>query len=658
MLSGNWADAQIAAPEARLTKAEQNVCQDLDRCTEILLAHDPDSFDYQVLAQDFQKLRGGLDRLLLFMGSDREKAVRRAQYILADASWQFSPDAQNEIARLWPRGDIKAHSQILVNIGTPLIRDRAIATLSHPKADIGAQSRQILRQMAMRPIGRDSSNGLTAAPLPPAVFQDLVQAGADNPTPEIITLIGTFANAQSKPVLSRFLLSEQPEITREAYAQLYKHNPDMALSEFKAALPNLKTTRQALAVSQLLQARHEARNAEIDDGFYMHFAHALVADKALPPLARMMAMDAIMNSAPLAQKSLPNTVEVHQAFLDSLENSDVPLAAYAIAFDKKVNPHAARYAPLMWEALLKRDRDLNYRADTAQAIYGFARIARQMMTNPKLRPAAAPVLNEALSYDKDWRVQKEAALGLGEGKVKTAQAPLNMMAISAPVAGLRSAARDALSAMTSAKIESSVNGPSGGGFIPNCEVNGFDFRGDAKQLPFFEGGQIFNRPKTVKLPARRRMLSAAIPTKTGWLAGYDHGEIGGGLLHYDNITGDHEIVLNGNIIAITPVKPTPLGTSASEFWVVEGFDQVNEARGRIYYIRLETDKIFIRRHLDLPSFPNAVNVAADQSVVMSFAAVHHADEITSQPPLRLLPSGKLISACPPPQSTAAQSLPN
>jgi len=663
VLGATPASAQVNNP---LTPAELNICQDLDMCVDIMLRHDPDGFDYRALSKDFQRLgEPALRRLLQLMASDREVAVKHAQYVLSDRHWKFPLAAQTQIAQLWPRGDIDVHSNIMFNIltnhGTPLMRDRMIATLSHPNADVRAQSRDVLKDMKV--VG--DGTGLTGAPVPPAAFPDLVKAAADDATPEILTLIGTFPQAQSAPVLARFLLSEDADITTVAYAQLYKQNPDAALSLFKAALPNLKTPRQALALSQLLQARHSDRQRQNKDGFYMHLAQALVVDKALPPLAHMMAMDAVMNSAPLEGKPLPNTPHVQAVFNNLVTKSGMSFLGYAYDFEKKAGTNTTQFLPLIWAEILRRDKvpdanaiytDRRYLGgfSSEDTPYRFMDRVGQLAKVAELRGATVPILRQALRYDKDWRVQRDAAIGLGHAGDKTAQTELARISQSHPIVDVRAAARSALSGIASGTMN--IEGDYGVTLkaARSCPVDAFDFVEDAKQLPFFEDGEFWVSMRGISVPAKRRYLISAFPTKsgpskTGWLAGYNAGKFSGALLYYDNVSGDYEVISTEHTLAIIPVKSTPLGTLASEFWVVQGLNHLGVA-GHISYLRFENGVLNIRRHLKLPSAVNAINIAPDQSLQMAFGDTH--------PPLRLLPNGKLVDGCAPSSAGAAQSLPN
>jgi len=643
--------------DKRLTNAERNICQDMDMCVDILLRHDPESFDYTALAQDFQRFGApAMQRLLQLISSDREMAVKHAQVILQDPAWTFPPSAQQQIAKLWPRGDMASHRTVMANIGSPLMRNRMISTLSHASPTVRQQSRVALDTMAI-----NMPKTFTGVPIPPATFPDLIKAVNDEPSPALITLIGSFPPAQSRPVLSQLLLAGDTAIVQAAYRQIYKQNPDAALSSFKAALPKLKTTDQILALSQLLQSRHVARQAENPDGFYMHLAHGILNDKNLPGLAHMMAMDAIMNSAPLGGKPLPRTPHVEAVFKTLVTDLNVSFLRYAQNFDEKVGENTAQFLPVIWAEILRRDKAVEPNAAYRQrqkdigfgfedTAYVFMRLARDLSGSQKWSASVRPILRQGLTFDKDWRVQQFAALGLGQLRDNNSAALLSRYAQSHPMTAVRAASKSALSGIQTGQMDVDAALRTTEQEAQYCPVKAFDFRQDAKQLPFFEGGKFPDSWGKDVLPANRRLLSAAYPTQSGWLAGDSWGERGGGLLYYDNVSGDHEVVSGGNIIAIVPVKPTPLGTFAKEFWVIDGLEHLGQASARILYVRFEGDKISTHRHRELPSYPRAINIAKDQSLQISFRQTH--------PPLRLLPNGTVISGCIPPNASAPQSLPN
>ena len=665
-----------------LTQAEQIICPQFDICVDILQRHDSGGFDYDVLAQEFQRLGGpSLGYLLGLIGAKAQspqdtqgtqdapnaKMLKRAQDILSRNGWHFPAQAQTEIANLWPRGDLLAHKHIMLNIATPQMRDRAILTLSHPNADVARQSRQILKAMHRAANGSRQDKAFNAQ-LSPSINAALIKAAMTEPSPAILALIGNSQDPQSRAVLARLLLSEQADIVLSAYEQLYKQNPDSALAAFKSALPKLKTPRQAFALSELLQSRHTARQKEVTDGFYLHLAHGLVRDKALPPLAHMMAMDMIFQSPALPTKAVPNSPKTQAVFERLLAQNKGPFASYARGFEAKAGANTAQFLPLIWAEILRRETGPNPSSDQLGDAVIFTQLAARLaLMGPdtsefgeNLNSVTLSILRQGLRFDKDWRVQSAAAIGLGHARDKTSQANLFQLSQGHPNLNIRAAAGTALAGIASGKMDAVRDLQKIKQSAKFCPVAEFDFKQDAQQLPFFEGGMIAQKQGGVLFPAKRIYLQAAIPAqpsqdKSGWLAAYDINPSAKALLYYDNMSGQSDVILTGSIMAVLPVHPTPLGKVAREFWLIERLANNDGPNyGRIYYLKFENDKPIIWRHLELPAAPHAVNAAKDQSLQLGFKESH--------PPLRLLPNGRLISGCTPPppreQAGALTSLPN
>jgi len=646
-----------------LTRKEQTICKKLDTCVDILQRHDDGGFDYDVLAQEFQRLGGPSLRYFLGrIGSDDETPAaqdmaKRAQNILSRKGWQFTPQAQAEIAKLWPRADLAAHKRIMLNIATMQMRDRAVMTLSDDSAEVALQSREFLKSLRASASGAKAFN----APLSPAVFDSLSKAAKTDPTPDIIALIGRYPAPQSSQILADSLLSKTPDIVSEVYAQLYAQNPDRALSAFKAALRKLTHPRQAFALSQLLQARHLERSADIKDGFYLHLAHGVFEDEALPPLAHMMAMDVIFNSPALDGKTLPNGARSQAIFKNLIAKSQGAFAPYADGFETKAGANTTQFLPIIWAEIMRRDGTPNLPAAQLSDAVIYVQLAQRLalldlktpLYGEDLRGQSAAILRQGLRFSKDWRMQKSSALALGHIRDKASQAGLFQLSQNHPILDVRAASASALAGIASGKMDISRDLQRVKANVKSCPVSAFDFAQDAKQLPFFEGAQIPQNDSGQLWPAKRRYLQVAFPAqpskgKSGWLAAYHINPSTDGLLYYDNVSGEAELLSKGDIMAILPVRPTPLGTIASEFWIVErGADF-----GRIYFLKFENDKPLMWRHLELPTAPLALNIAKDQSLQMGFGEPH--------PPLRLLPNGQLISGCTAPRanSNAQTALPN
>ncbi len=590
-----------------LTQTERRVCQDLDFCVDLLLRHGPDEFDYQVLAAEFQRMGpAGANKLLKYAAGKSETNTTRAQLILSQPGWRFTPQEQRKIAALWPSGDIGVQADMMRRIGSPMMRNSVVATLLHEDPKIRETSRDILTGMNLH----------TDFALPSTAFNTLVRALVSDPTPEIITLIGTFPDPQSGPILRRTLLSGDPNSVMAAYDSLYKSDPKNAFGALMSALEKLETPDQALAISAMLQARHQNRQ----DGFYMKFARDLAGDAAQPKLVRMVGLDALMSQSSKPIVALPDTEATQAAYAYTLQQPKIALDKYAYEFQAKTGRQSAPYLELIWKKLKPGD----------EARYVFTKVAGQIGGTQ-----SAAILQEALTDQVDWRVTQAAILGLKDEMTGPQKSAIEKLAKSHPIRQVRVAANAAVDAGKSGEINLAKWEKSLAPKSQYCQVKPTDFASLADQMPYFEDGRIAARNGELKAVARK-WLSTAVAVKDGWLAGYRNGETGG-LLFYDYATEGHKRFLDGPITAIVPTRKVKLGTTPDAVWIVAE----TERSGRLYRLNLTHHSApQLRLHAQLPGPPASIHLAPDNSVQIGFgpAPVNH-------PPLRLLPGGGIIDGC-------------
>jgi len=187
-----------AAPDitSQLTRSSIDTsyqsCKTLIHCTDILDRHDPDSFDYSVLAVDFDRF-GENGRAILWRkieagkngDAEAEALANRALDILSRSPKILPPAEQRRIAEMWQRDagapyrpDLLA--RIMMTNLSPMVRSTAIQTLNHPHAEITYYSRVILAQTLKRNM---------SFPMPKADLAPLRRAALDTASPVLSRLI-------------------------------------------------------------------------------------------------------------------------------------------------------------------------------------------------------------------------------------------------------------------------------------------------------------------------------------------------------------------------------------------------------------------------------------------------------------------------------------
>ncbi|WP_418152343.1 HEAT repeat domain-containing protein [Litorimonas sp. RW-G-Af-16] len=478
----------VAAPFQPLTKSEIRVCEDLDFCVDLMLRHDPNEFDYSVLAQEFQRLGPwATARLLSLVKGNRESAAQRAQIILSQRGWRFTPAEQGQIARLWPTTNPTQHAAIMANIPSPMMRNRLIETLGDKDAQVRNLSRDTLAEIVRRPTKE--------FPLPPQAYATLARALLDKPTPTLVDLMAQYPDDKSRPILERVLLSGDSLSVAQSYAALYAQNPKVSFEILLGTLPKLETPEQALALSAMLRARHKDRA----DGFYLKFARDIAADADLPMLARMVGVDAVM--ADLSDKPVLLNAAARPAFEFTIAQADVNLRDYARNFRAKTGDNAAHYMSLIWAKIDPTQDPVKERYVTlAGEIAG---------------PDTTLILRDALRDKSDWRVTRAAALALGKRQDKASIAPLSAMSKTHPIVDVRAAALAALGGIKSGKIDFSSTYKASLAASTFCDVDGQDFKQAAQQMPFFDTAIVIFPPRLFE--TSRGLLSAAAPSEK-WLA--------------------------------------------------------------------------------------------------------------------------------------------
>ena len=645
---GSLAALSIAAraqAQNPLTRTEQHICKSLEHCLDITARHDPQSYDYSALHQDYLRFGEPAKQALLGqLGSSKPTTARRAQSLLAKGGFKYSPEEQRKIAALWPRQNPKLHKDIMLSALSPLMRSRAIETLNHKDPIVRAGAQEVITAtLAVK----------MSAPLSQRDISGLSRAAALYPSPAIANLLGHVDRAKARPALLGLLRAGDGPSVIAAYNQLHRADPASAFQALLATLRGLENSqagaKAALGISQLLRHRHQNR----PDGFYLGFAKDLSEDAQMSPMGRAAGLDALLQTAQLREAQRPDTAKTQSVFGNILPHHQAVPQNYIrnlAQFDFEnpdpwIGPLAA--------ALSAKPRD-NARAHP-QFIAALGRF----------QTAQAKTLTaKALDHRTDFNMAIAAILASHQ-QGQDISARLKAWSASHPISQVRAAAQmvlagkdkhlntpSALKTFLELKTAAPAKAKSVKVNRPDeyCAVGFTDFKDQAKALPFFEGGSIGG------VSASRGALSAATPLKEGWLAGYDKGAAYGGLIYYDYATESSQNLLGENIRALAPVIDVPLGQFSRDFWVVTAAQD----NANIYRLTPQGPKIDVRRHAVLPATPSKIERLKDGSLILDFTPARGAGQSKSHlvnPPLRLFANGAIDLACQKGQSTPQKALP-
>ena len=735
---------------------ERVICQDLSQCADILSRHDAQGFDYQLLAEAFQSFgdEGALQLLEIAAGKDLPMALR-SYAILTRPHWRYNLEFQNRVIKRWQAfiGEqdnqqegsstrLAAHRTLMQTIASLPMREHFIAGLNHRRGDIAYQSRLGLANLPP---------AILSAPIPLRLRAPLLKAATTQATPEILGLITALPKTQTRPIFLQNLRSDDAALIEAAFAGLSRpelnlelnnaQDPDNVSDTVMSVLRNMfqtapdvvdsKTQAHIFALSHFLQARHKHDLAAGGDGQYLRFAHTVLGDDTMPAAAHMAALDAILLSAPIKGKILPdNKLPDNKIVITALQNllkyRSMPVLYYVKDLHEKLLPrHHAQFLLLFWQNISLRDAEARgtFVKTNHGALYvdDRASIMRQAARHQPSQEGMAAynsLLEQGLSYGgsndqkrhytTDWRVPYYAAIALmrfsGAGLPDQGfsgagfsgaefKAKLEQLADHHAIIGVQAAARLALksSSETTGNFNPKALAQIQGGLLKDaksCPVTAYDFSDQTIQMPYFDRGLLPELPdilppllkplsqvlplkdkdllkSTAKPKARAALrygLRAAHPVhlsrkvgadngqnradiRNGWLAGYnftDHDPSGakrdglkkdslkkdslkknapdtlGGLIFYDNKSGDSEAILPGNILAIIPKRANQPSDMMQNFWVIitrataaERFSA--KAAANIAEIEISHKSIKVQFQGRLPAIPNAINYRPEQA---------------------------------------------
>ena len=619
--------AMVLGTNVQAKANESIVCKTVRHCVDIVERHAPDSFDYQVLNNEFQRFGDkGKTALLNMLASKDETDMRRAQAVLARGRTLLTPNEQRKVAALWPRGDLETHAKIMKSALSPLMRARVIETLSHENPDVRKLSREIIAATVARKMD---------FPLRPDDYGRLAKGLLDDPTPALVELMSNFEAAKTKPVFLRLLKSTDGPTLSAAYEKLYTENQEDAFKALVATLYDLKDDQveTAFAIAHTLRERHTTR----EDGFYLKFAKDLTEDPEMSLMGRLSGFDAVIQSDTAPILSEPR--KYNQIIKTALSNhGDLP-AGYLRNLPRQAGDTSDLWLTAYWA---------HFRTQTSDQKLDFIRLVGGFETD-----TAKNILLEALSDKGDWRIIQSAALPLGRLKYAPAKSKLTELS-DHPIMAVQIAALTALDGITTGSLKGRADFWKARLITQSgyCSAKPKDFKDEAKSLPFFDlidldfiaGGD------------KRRFVSAIAPTKNGYFVGFDAGSRGGDLRYYDNASGDSSPLKNQlakgleNITAIIPLTPPPLGQYASRFWVISQ-DSGQKDQAKLYRLSSRENNFKIHYQAELPHRVTALAPQKNGDIFMSFYK-EGAKPTEVNPPLLLSPTGAIRRACSVPADTA------
>lgn len=640
-----------------LTDAETPVCKDVRHCLGILERHDVKSFDYRVLTSEFSRFGSkGTSALLSALSDKNTELSNRAALLLYLGEYEFTPDEQTQIADLWPRRDPRPLADLMVKYYSPIMRKAAILTLSNSDQAVSTYARGIIQR-------GESKVSDTPQFVPSSkFFLPLKKAIISEPSIELIQFISSYPFEETAEILDQSLKSERPEIIDISYRILEDHDGDRAFDKLSQTIQQLTPGEEktGLALAQVLTnliGSQPLRKETSEPNRYREYVKRLIEDTDTPPLARMVGVDTLMQLR--WDMPLPKSPYTQQGLETALQSYGTVPLRYIESLDQKISDDRDIFLPLLW-------RSVNSQGSRNKSIF-IENLANAAMTEPVTR-----MLLSALEDPSDWKTVSNAAEILAKHNVVAAKTKLRIIAENNPVLMAQVAALAALDALEGEeydvrktywlkKLLASTK---------SCDVTPIDFKDEARQLPFFNDAKMAYGYET-----KRYSLTSAVPTKRGWVAGYSAGQYSGGLIAYDNKTGDGELIYGlsekgegydayfpPNIFAVLPQKLLPLGQTGTKFWAFTALEK-NGSMGEILSVTDTGTNYEVEPIFRLPIGPTAIERLKDNSLLIEFGRKDDIENlsvqsrINSHPPLRLLPDGTVVPGCSDISHSKTQAIP-
>lgn len=627
------ADQPTGAAARAMDFGPDQVCLSLERCLEILDTHPPDSFDYGLLAGDFDRFGGAAQEALLarvFADIEDEAAAddaNRALNILARQRGLLPPGGQRRMAALWTNFpadsglNIDDLAAVLTRHLSPMVRSAAIEGTVNPNDETRAASQMLLARLAMSDLNM---------PLRPQDIKTLARAVRDFPHTGVVAILAKDKSAAVTPLLASALKSGDGPTTTLAYQALYARDREAAFRALVATLYNLgdDKVRPALALSEMLRVRHTNR----DDGFYLSFARDLASDKEMSAMGRLAGFDALVRFGEAIEDnalSRDSYKRALSAYLGGYAKSrDIPRTYFDLLTQRSPKTIDAWLGPLSGAV-----------GDNRAGRIQLVELSGHFDTNLARRIAI-----QAVRDDRDHRVLIAGLLARtaqSGGADKTALMQwARDLSRTHPMTRVRQSAVKAMEALSKPNPRAALAGAKTPSIVSLnkstkfCKTTYDDFAASTRPMPYFDGGMLASGD-----PALRGWLRTAARIKGGWLAGYQNPQ-SGALLAYDNVTGAARNILplgapaaHHAVHAIIPFKDSQIGQMPGGFWVVVGrgddagiYRAMNTPRG--LSVSFETT---------LPMTPDTISRAQDGGIVMGFGRAN--------PPLHIGLDGRLTRRC-------------
>lgn len=606
--------ASAASPEV--------ICEPVKHCVSILKTHDADSFDYEVLRSEFVRYGEAGKQALLKMASGRDDAQSQRALMILSENYILSSNDVATLTELWPKRNLTSLTYIFSRNANAKTRQVAIDTLGHLDSKVRASSRDVIAaSFGVRNLVQSTD------------FTKLAQAIVTEPTPELLALINQFDTSKTTPLYVRSLNNDNPAIVMTAYEYLYASDKALALNSLIETLMGLRDdeVESALAISRLLTTRHKNR----PDGFYLQFASDISKDTNISRSGRVAGLDALIRSQNLPDvPTIENTSEQHNNLRHIFDVSEDLHPDYINNLAKVTGDNPDFWLSIFWSKL---------KTDTSQKKAEFIYQAGRYDT-----PLAKEIIVEALSDKHDWRVIAAAMQAAAAQRNEDALSQLEAIAPAHPISKVRASADMALSAIKSRRIDTDklltpvtlkqvgrINRKT-----QYCRIPKTDLYKNARKLPFFDEVEIKSDRKTA-----RYKLTSAEPTQSGWLAGYDLGHTDGGLIYFDNVSGQGDVLLDASVMAVVPVQRPPLGQTASRFWVITKQSKDMPNGSMIYHVNRTANNTDMKLHATLPNVPDYISENPEGDVFIAFKNSESANVLHVNPPLLLSPNGAIIRAC-------------